>query len=205
MKPTKKPRKKRAYRMDDRARAQARTRRRIVEAAVHLHERLGPAATTVSAIAARAGVQRLTVYRHFPDDAAMFAACTAHWGSLNPTPDAALWASIPDPLARAVAAVAAHCDYYSGTRGMWRVAYRDAPRVKPIRPVLGGFDAHLTNLAETLAAGFGAKGQTARRLLASIRHALAFATWSDLEDRGLADPEKATLVRAWLEGVRAVR
>ena len=74
MQPTKKPRKKRLYRMDDRAKAQAATRLRIVEAAVHLHEKLGPAATTVSAIAARAGVQRLTVYRHFPQRSDLIVA-----------------------------------------------------------------------------------------------------------------------------------
>jgi AcrR family transcriptional regulator len=205
MQPTKKPRKKRLYRMDDRAKAQAATRLRIVEAAVHLHEKLGPAATTVSAIAARAGVQRLTVYRHFPDDAAMFAACTAHWGGRNPPPDPAAWNAIADPIARAVAAVAAYCGYYAGTAGMWRVAYRDAPQVKPIQPVLAGFDAHLDALAETLAAAFRARGKAADRLRVTIRHALAFATWSDLQDRRLADPEKVALVRAWLEGVRGAR
>ncbi|HVY98542.1 MAG TPA: helix-turn-helix domain-containing protein [Dongiaceae bacterium] len=203
MKPTKPRRRKRPYRMDERAKARDETRLRIVEAAVQLHEKLGPAATTVSAIAERAGVQRLTVYRHFPDDAAIFAACTAHWGGLHPPPDPALWSALADPLARATAAVAAYCAYYADTRGMWRVAYRDAPLVKPIQPVLAGFDAHLAGLAETLAGGFGAKGRVAQALRATIGHALAFSTWSDLEQRGLADREKATLARAWLEGVCA--
>ena len=62
------------------------TRLRITEATMHLHETLGPAATTVSAIAEEAGVTRLTVYRHFPDDEALFAACSAHWRELHPRP-----------------------------------------------------------------------------------------------------------------------
>jgi AcrR family transcriptional regulator len=205
MQPTRKSRKKRSYRMEERAKARDETRLRIVEAAVHLHGRLGPAATTVSAIAERAGVQRLTVYRHFPDEAALFAACTAHWGSRNPPPDPGSWSSITDPMARAVTAVTAYCAYYAGTSAMWRVAYRDASRVKPIQPLLAHVDASLDALAETLAAGFAAKGKAGRGLRATLRHALSFATWCDLQDRGLSDREKAALVRAWLDGVRAGR
>jgi AcrR family transcriptional regulator len=67
---------------------------------MQLHEEIGPRATTISAIADRAGVQRLTVYRHFPDETAVFQACTAHWLSLNPPPDPADWAGITDPRNR---------------------------------------------------------------------------------------------------------
>ena len=63
------------------------TRLRITEATMRLHERVGPAATTVSAIADEAGVTRLTVYRHFPDDAALVIACSGHWRALHPRPD----------------------------------------------------------------------------------------------------------------------
>jgi AcrR family transcriptional regulator len=193
---------KRAYRLSARAESQAETRRQIVEAAVALHEKLGPAQTPFSAIAERAGVTRLTLYRHFPDEAALFAACTSHWGALHPFPDAVLWNGIKDPASRAAAALAAHYDYYAGTRRMWSVAYRDVGLVKPIQPVLAHVDDHLTQLAESLAAAFRAKGETLRALMVTLRHALAYQTWASLEARGLDTAAKVALLARWLEGAR---
>jgi AcrR family transcriptional regulator len=197
--------KKRAYRLSARADSQAETRERIVEAAMHLHETLGPAHTPMSAIAERAGVQRLTLYRHFPDEAAMFAACTAHWGAQHPFPDAALWDGIKDPAARAAAALTALYDYYAGTRRMWFVAYRDVGLVKPIQPVIAHADAHLTDVAESLAASFRVKGSTLRHLTVTLRHALAYATWSSLDEQGLDTRGKVALVAQWLAGARKLR
>ena len=85
------------YTLKRRAEQQAETRRRIVEAVVELHKTIGPADTTISAIAERAGVERLTVYRHFPDDAALFSACSEHWRAAHPHPDLAVWVGIADP------------------------------------------------------------------------------------------------------------
>jgi AcrR family transcriptional regulator len=196
---------KRAYRLSARAESQAETRQRIVEAAVALHEKLGPAHTPMSAIAERAGVTRLTLYRHFPDEAAIFGACTAHWSARHPFPAAALWDAIKDPAARVAAALAAYYDYYAGTRRMWSVAYRDVGMVKPIQPVLAQVDAHLSAVAESLAAGFGRKGAVQRDLVATLRHALAYATWLSLEERGLDTGGKVALVLHWLEGLRKSR
>src|ERR671923_2992709 len=95
---------KRPYRMKRRAELEEQTRRRITESAVALHEELGPAQTSISAIAERAGVRRSTVYRHFPDEDALFAACSSHWRALNPPPDLAAWASIEDPDLRTLTA-----------------------------------------------------------------------------------------------------
>src|SRR5919201_641746 len=88
---------KRAYRKKRRAELEAQTRRRITESTMELHGTLGPSRTSISAVAERAGVRRSTVYRHFPDEAALFAACTAHWMAANPPPDLAGWAAIEDP------------------------------------------------------------------------------------------------------------
>src|SRR3954468_17118593 len=88
---------RRQYRKRQRADDEARTRRRITEATVALHETVGPLHTTVKAVAERAGVQRATVYRHFPDEGAFFAACSAHWVKRHDPPDAAPWAAIADP------------------------------------------------------------------------------------------------------------
>lgn len=196
---------KRSYRLSARAESQAETHRRIVDAAVALHEKLGPAHTPLSAIAEEAGVTRLTLYRHFPDEAAMFAACTSHWGAQHPLPEAARWDGIKDPAARAAAALAVHYDYYARTRRMWFVAYRDVSLVKPIQPVLAQVDAHLTALAETLSAAFRAKGAAHRNITVTLRHALGYATWTDLEARGLDTKGKVALVAQWLEGARKSR
>jgi AcrR family transcriptional regulator len=196
---------KRAYRLSARAESQAETRQRIVEAAIALHEKVGPAHTPLSAIAERAGVTRVTLYRHFPNEAAIFAACTSHWGALNPFPSAALWTRIKDPASRAAAALAAHYDYFAGTRRLWSAAYRDVGLVKPIQPVLAHADDHLRDVADSLAEAFGRKGVIHRDLTATLRHAIVFTTWQSLEARGLDTDGKVALVRQWLEGVRKSR
>jgi AcrR family transcriptional regulator len=84
----------RRYELKERAVAQAETRRRIVDATVALHREVGPARTTVAEIARRAGVGRVTVYNHFPDDVALLGACSAQWVSEHPPPDPRAWAAI---------------------------------------------------------------------------------------------------------------
>src|SRR5215217_2746016 len=90
----------RRYELKQRAQRQADTRRRILEAAVALHTERGLVATQVTDIAQRAGVDRVTVYRHFPDPASLFRACAAHFYGAHPLPDPTAWAAIDDPLAR---------------------------------------------------------------------------------------------------------
>lgn len=194
---------KRPYRMRLRAESQEETRQRIVEAAVALHEEIGPRATTVSAIAERAGVQRLTVYRHLPDEAAVIRACSSHWEALNPPPEAAAWASVPDPAARARAALQAFYAYYARTSPMWTSVRRDAPDMAPVRAAVEGFDAHVASIADALADAFGRGKRLRAQARATLRHALAFATWRELEDQGLADPAKVALVARWIDGVVA--
>jgi AcrR family transcriptional regulator len=188
---------KRRYTLKERARSQAETRQRIVEAAVRLHEELGPRATTISAIAARAGVQRLTVYRHFPDEAAVFRACTSHWQSLNPPPNPAVWTGIDDPARRRSAALAAFFAYYRRTRGMLAVSHRDEPKVPALQGPMQAFRDHLDALAAALAADLGRRGA------ATLRHLLAFATWESLEGLGLSDDDKLALAESWLSGASA--
>src|SRR5438309_8599586 len=94
------PDKTRSYRMQRRAESQQETRRRITESALALHGSVGPSRTSISAVAAHAGVRRSTLYRHFPDEAALFDACTAHWAAANPLPDLDAWSAVVDPAER---------------------------------------------------------------------------------------------------------
>jgi len=109
---------KRKYEKRARAEAEAQTRRRITESAVELHGTLGPARTTMSAVAERAGVRRSTLYRHFPDERALFGACSAHWAGENPPPDIGRWGAIEDPAARLDTALSELYAYYRRGRGL---------------------------------------------------------------------------------------
>ena len=111
--------------MKRRAELEAETRRRITETAVELHGTLGPARTSISAIAERAGVRRSTVYRHFPDEAALIGACSSHWAAANPVPDMTAWQAIDDPDHRLRTALAELYAYYRRTEQMMDNLHRD--------------------------------------------------------------------------------
>ncbi|MGC9371208.1 MAG: TetR/AcrR family transcriptional regulator [Paracoccaceae bacterium] len=191
--------KKRPYTMRKRARSQEETRQRIVEATMKLHEEIGPRATTISAIAEEAGVQRLTVYRHFPDETAVFQACTSHWLELNPPPDPGDWAGVADPQARLRQALGAFYDYYSRTRRMWTVSFRDVDEVPALQAPMAEVAAFLETVARGLVHALGPGARTAMTG-PTIRHALHFLTWKDLEDQGLSESEKLDLALAWVSG-----
>ena len=121
----------RPYRKTRRAELEDATRLRITESAVALHGTLGPSRTSLSAIAEHAGVRRSTLYRHFPDEAAVFA-CTAHWITANPVPDPGDWAKISDPEQRLRVALHELYDHYQRTERMMGNLVRDE-QTMPIR------------------------------------------------------------------------
>ena len=124
---------KRKYTKSKRAEQQLQTKERIVKAVVALHEELGPANTSIKAVAEKAGVQRLTVYRYFPDDVSLFQACTTHWLNLNPPPDATEWANFDSASERSHTALLAFYHYYRQTESMWTGAYRDIEKVAALK------------------------------------------------------------------------
>jgi AcrR family transcriptional regulator len=154
------------------------TRLQITEATMRLHESIGPAATTVSAIADEAGVTRLTVYRHFPDDSALIVACSGRWRELHPRPDPAAWASISDPVERLRTALAQTYVWARTAAPMMTKIYRDLDAM----PAFVGEFLEQDERARVaiLARGFGARGRAARRLRAALRHALHVTTWDSL-------------------------
>src|SRR5215218_9654796 len=103
---------KRRYEKRARATKEQATRLRIIEAAIALHGTVGPARTTISAIAERAGVRRATVYRHFPDERTLLLGCSSTWAARNPLPDPATWAAIADPAERLERALDALYTWY---------------------------------------------------------------------------------------------
>lgn len=197
---------KRPYRMTRRAELEAETRRRITESAVELHGTLGPTRTTISALAEHAGVQRATVYRHFPDEAAIYAACSSHWEAQNPPPDLTAWAAVEDPDERLSRALLALYGYYRRSERMMTNLLRDESSVPILTELLGGFRQYLEAARETLMAGRSADGSTRRQLRAALGHALAFQTWRSLAiDQGLEDREVVQLMSRLATGAEAPR
>jgi AcrR family transcriptional regulator len=196
----------RPYRMKRRAELEERTRRRITESAVALHQQLGPARTSISAVAERAGVRRSTVYRHFPDEEALFGACSSHWRAANPPPDPRPWAAIEDHRARTEAALRGLYAFYGRTEEMYTSLLRDEPLVPIVHRLLGDFYGYLRAIQDILMAGRGLRGHAARRTRAAIGHALAFPTWRSLiREQGLADRDAVALMCALVEGAAAAR
>lgn len=192
--------KKRKYQLRKRAEAMEDTRRRITEAAVELHGSVGPARTTVTAVAERAGVQRHTVYRHFPTEEDLFAACSGHFYEANPLPDPEAWTRISDPKQRLETALDDLYRYYERTEKMTANVFRDAELVPAIPAALAPFLAYLQDVAHVLAAGWPARGARRRVVIAAIRHAVDFRTWQTLiRDGGIARAQGITLAVALVE------
>jgi len=184
---------KRRYEKRRRAEAEQETRRRITAAAVELHGTLGPARTTVRALAELAGVQRATVYRHFPDEATLFQACAAHWAAENPPPDLSAFAAIDDPCERQRTALETLYGYYRGTERMLANIARDVPRMPALAPTTAPWLQYLAALEDMLASGCGRGDAGGRR--AAIALALSLETWRLLTGpRGLSDARAAELM-----------
>jgi AcrR family transcriptional regulator len=186
---------KRQYRMKRRAELQEQTRLRITESTVELHGTIGPSRTSISAVAERAGVRRSTVYRHFPDEAALFAAGTPHWLAANPPPDLDRWSAIGDPDERLRAALGELYAHYRSTERMRDNLVRDEPVMPIIKHLMGRYHTYLTAAGETLVHGRGARGGAATRVRAAIGHALGFTTWRSLaREQRLTDAEAVELM-----------
>ena len=177
----------RKYQKARRAQLEEETRRRITEALVRLHGTIGPARTTVRAVADEAGVQRATVYRHFPDEASMFAACSAHWAEENPLPDLATWADIPTALGELYA-------FYARNEAMLTNVLRDETLVEAMGPALEALRGYFAAAGDVLASG---ESRVAR---AAIAHALSFSTWRSLvRENGLSADDAVALMAGMIE------
>jgi AcrR family transcriptional regulator len=185
--------KRRRYRKRRRAALELETRQRIAEATVKLHGTVGPARTTVSAIAGEAGVQRSTVYRHFPDDQALFDACTAQFYGLHPMPELERWTNIADPDERLRRALADLYAWFGEAEDMLSNTQRDAAYVPA--PTRERFLGYFTAARDVLTRGRRERGRLRARTVAAIGHAIAFPTWRSLvREQDLDDAEAVELM-----------
>jgi AcrR family transcriptional regulator len=185
----------RKYELKARAERQRETRERIAKAAAELHQEVGIAHTTVAEIARRAGVQRLTVYNHFPSERELFPACTAHFLAAHPQPGLDPALALEDPRERVRAVLGALYRWYRETEPMMASVYGDRDSV----PALDEFcteawDPQFAELASTLAEGFDAGRRRTGRLNALAALALEFWTWRRLDRQGLDDDAAADLM-----------
>jgi AcrR family transcriptional regulator len=195
---------KRKYELKQRAEEMARTRRRITEAAVELHGSVGPARTTISAVAQLAGVQRHTVYRHFPTQPDLFGACSSHYLTENPWPDPGPWRAISDPRQRLTRALEELYRWYECAEPMFSNVLRDLELVDALQLTIVPLQEYLAEAAEILAAGWPARGRRRRLLAAAVRHALDFHTWHSLAaDNQLTRAEAVQLATALIDGATA--
>jgi AcrR family transcriptional regulator len=187
---------KRRYELKARAEAQQATRARIAAAAAALHEELGIAKTTVADIARRAGVQRLTVYNHFPDLHALLPACTAHWLAEHPQPDLEPAFALDDPAERLRAALTSLYGWYRETAPMQRRVFGERATVPELDAwVARSTDPMLAQLATGLADGFDRP-----EAHALVAVALDFWTWQRLDQVGMDDAAAAELMTGVVAG-----
>lgn len=184
----------RRYQQRKRAEDQEETRNRIVEATIALHQEIGGPATTISAIAARAEVERATVYRHFPDERTLLEGCTGHYLSQNPPPDPAGWAEIDARMERLRTALQEIYAYHRQTEVMMARAAIDVPQMPVLAQVLSPMFAYWESVRDLLAAPWAGE-EKAAVFRAAIGHAIAFATWQSLvKNEGLSEEETLELM-----------
>lgn len=188
---------RRAYRLKQRAQQMDETAQRIAQATFELHASIGPSKTTISAIAERAGVQRLTVYRHYPDDLSLFRACVDHGLSVLPLPDPGPWKRIANPEERLRRGLVQMYAYYRRTETVWSNILPDLPRIPALWQANDKTFESLGEIHATLAAGWRVRGGRRGLIDAAIWLALQFPTWQTLvRQRELTDKDATEVMIA---------
>ena len=181
----------RPYELKRRAALQEETRRRIVEATIELHQTIGPKATSMSDIAERAQVGRVTVYRHFPDEPTLSRACSGLYFERHPFPDPGEWEAISNPVERLRTGLRETYAYHRSTEAMISHVLADARDHPAVEP----YHAHWQWAVDVLATPWRVRGRRRTLLRAGIAVALSFDTWRTLaREQGLSDDEAAELM-----------
>jgi AcrR family transcriptional regulator len=189
---TRRSNQRRPYRQKVRAERHAETRQRIIESAVALHLERGPAQTSINAIAERAGVNRVTVYRHFPDARTLLEACSAHARRINPPPDLDAWRRIDDPGRRTEVALTQLYDYFRRTEAGWSNVLRDAELAPVVKEMAEERRlAYLREARDVLLAAWPKRSAPRPLLRAVLGLAVDFRTWQTLCRREELDDRTA--------------
>lgn len=190
--------KKRPYRLGKRAKGQEETRRRIVEATVDLHGTVGPARTAISQIAELAGVQRHTVYAHFPDEWSLFLACSAHALERDPLPDPESWLPVPRGAARIELGLAELYAWFERNEGLACCVIRDSNDHALTQKIVE------LRMAPTFERAGQILGQGLdERAMALLRVALDFGCWRVLA-RSCSSPQAAKLMADAVAGLGGI-
>jgi AcrR family transcriptional regulator len=193
----------RMYELSRRAERQAATRQRIVEAALELHQTVGANATTITAVAERAGVSRPTVYRHFPDEISLLVACTSLYGQRNPPPNPSSWLSVEDPELRLGFALTELYGFYADNEPMFGSAADAMPSQPALAQALGPFFAAIDAIRQLLGAGWGVDASPGSLLAGALGHAVDFGSWRSLRhQQGLTNDQAVSLMVSMVTAVR---
>ena len=176
----------RTYTLKRRAEQQADTRRRIVESALALHGELGPARTSFSQVAERAGVQRNTFYSHFPDERSLLMACSALSLERDPLPEADAWRDIGDRTERLTTGLTAIYAWFERNADLAGCVLRDAESSEVVQEIVALRWGPFTAAYEDV---LGAGLSPAQRAL--LRLALQYATWRSLVRESALAPDDA--------------
>jgi len=181
----------RPYKLKQRGEDRDRTRQRIVDATIELHQSKGITATSMADIADQAGVGRVTVYRHFPDAGALVGACSGQYFVRHPLPDPELWRSIKDPAARLHRGLTDTYAFHRETEPMMASVLAESRD----QPIMVPYSDHWDRAADVLVAPWRARGRRKTSLRAGIALALGFDTWRTLtHDHGLTDKQAVALM-----------
>jgi AcrR family transcriptional regulator len=192
----------RAYRKRKRAEREEETRRRITGALVELHRTVGPANTKVIEVAERAGVSRMTVYNHFPTEADLIQACSAHWAADHPLPDPSGWEGIADATERLCVGLRELYGWYRGTEDMMGNILRDAAIIEPLGDMMEVFWwPYVEEVVRVLAAGRRPTTTGTGEVQTVLRLVVDFGTWRVLSRSGIEDERAVELVVRMVEAV----
>jgi len=188
----------RTYTLKRRAERQEQTRQRIVESAVDLHSSIGPAATTISMIADRAGVQRHTLYAHFPDERSLYLACSGLAMDRDPLPEAVTWRSIADRRERLRTGLTAIYGWYARNASLAACVLRDAEYHSLTREISDmRWGPYMAAYPDVLGEKLNARQR------AMLHLALSFHTWRTLvRERGLSPVKAAEAMVQAVDGAK---
>ena len=176
----------RRYRSDRRQAGVDETRRRIVGAAVALHAEQGAMATSFAQVAKRADVAVPTVYKHFPNQAALLQSCTGHVFACSPALGPEIYRGLATAEARLAALAKAAFAVHRFQAPWMRRGIHEAALMPDLAKIVDEARSQFRRLV-ALALEPRFAGRPPAGLVALIEILLGFSAWQRLaEEAGLS-------------------